>query len=508
MECWHARWDWGSEMDCTSCGKKLTARWVLFRLIPGIATECGWDFGQARFPSEFGTDAGFTWYCSAQCKESDLRECHDCRKHYSLKLTGTAEGDSLSHTCPNCQQQRAEIERKVEEIERKVEEIEAAVEWIQQQLLALAHTGEATSLLSYVEQHTEDPEGYLRLGHRYYSYWETWHEKLSSSLLKDDVQEKLLERPVEIKEKQQWLLREAGWRILDASYGAAAATVSELARESFQKAIALKPSPLQEAMAHRQIARMWLGSRLQLSVQHCLELDSRFDILYSRFGSHATGWIYTQHGHRAKAHRRESETRARAALRAAIKAANQHLRTNPYDMEALELLEFAYQTLDRADELYEVRVRIKGAEVVAGTGESRQGVNAKRPQAGPNSGIPFEEKCLHILQGMGFTVSSTASTNDGGIDIVATHRSPIIGGKYVVQCKDWASKVGVAVVRELYGVVTAEGVNKGILITSSGFTKGAMEFAHGKPLELIDGEQLEHLARERLGDTGGDDGGV
>lgn len=115
------------------------------------------------------------------------------------------------------------------------------------------------------------------------------------------------------------------------------------------------------------------------------------------------------------------------------------------------------------------------------------------------SGIPFEEKCLCLLQGMGFTASSTTSTNDGGIDIIAIHSQPILAGKYIIQCKDWKSKVGVAFVRELYGVVSAENANKGILITSSTFTKGAEEFAQGKPLELIDGEQLERLIKEYLG---------
>jgi restriction system protein len=50
----------------------------------------------------------------------------------------------------------------------------------------------------------------------------------------------------------------------------------------------------------------------------------------------------------------------------------------------------------------------------------------------------------------------------------------------------------------LYGVVSAEGANKGILITSSAFTKGAEEFAQGKPIELIDGDQLERLIEEYL----------
>ena len=164
-------------------------------------------------------------------------------------------------------------------------------------------------------------------------------------------------------------------------------------------------------------------------------------------------------------------------------------------MEALRLLKSAYQTLGKTDELYDIEVRLQKAEVLISTQEQSQ--VEQEPHIG-KSGIPFEEKCLHLLQQMGFTASSTTSTNDGGIDIIAIHSQPILAGKYIIQCKDWKSNVGVTVVRELYGVVNAEGANKGILITSSAFTKGAEEFARGKTLELIDGEQLEHLIREHL----------
>jgi HJR/Mrr/RecB family endonuclease len=417
------------------------------------------------------------------------------------------EDHSKSGICPNCRRRKAELHRRTE-LEHKVEEIENTTQWIHQQLIALTHSNEEAALLSYVDQYPEAPDGYLRLGYYYLAYWEIWHEKLPLGSHKNDLQKKLLQRSVELAEKQRWLLNEGCSQVLEALYDMAAEAISELARESFQRGIALKPDPLQEAKAHKQIARMWLDSRLGLSVQDCLVSDSRFAMIYPSFSSEYEEMIRRQSGKAIRARRRENEKKARAALRAAIKAAEQHLRTNPHNVEMLQLLEFAYQTLDKPDELYEVRVRMEGTAALARAVGLRQSANEKPHQAGPNSGIPFEKKCLQILQGMGFTVSSTASTNDGGIDIIATHRGPIVGGKYVVQCKDWTNKVGVAVVRELYGVVTAEGANKGILMTSSTFTRGAGAFAQGKPLELIDGKQLAQLARERLEETGDDDGGA
>jgi len=51
-------------------------------------------------------------------------------------------------------------------------------------------------------------------------------------------------------------------------------------------------------------------------------------------------------------------------------------------------------------------------------------------------------------------------------------------------------------IRELYGIVAAERVDRGIFITSGIYTAEAMAFAEGKPLDLIDGPALHNLVRE------------
>ncbi len=51
-------------------------------------------------------------------------------------------------------------------------------------------------------------------------------------------------------------------------------------------------------------------------------------------------------------------------------------------------------------------------------------------------------------------------------------------------------------IRDLYGVVTSERANKGILITYSKFSKQAKEFANNLPIELIDGNELVKLFLE------------
>jgi hypothetical protein len=109
------------------------------------------------------------------------------------------------------------------------------------------------------------------------------------------------------------------------------------------------------------------------------------------------------------------------------------------------------------------------------------------------TGRAFEAVCAKMLEERGFQVATTKATADGGVDIVAVSDRPFQKGTYLVQCKDWTGPVGEPVLRELYGLVVAERAVKGVIVTSSCFTDKAREFALGKQLELVDGEQLREL---------------
>jgi hypothetical protein len=108
-------------------------------------------------------------------------------------------------------------------------------------------------------------------------------------------------------------------------------------------------------------------------------------------------------------------------------------------------------------------------------------------------GHEFEDLIEHLLIKMGFATEGRKKAADGGIDIVAVSSQPLVSGRYVIQCKRYSNSVSSPVVRDLYGVVNSENANKGILITTSSFTADAIEFAKGKPLELIDGAKLVEL---------------
>jgi hypothetical protein len=98
----------------------------------------------------------------------------------------------------------------------------------------------------------------------------------------------------------------------------------------------------------------------------------------------------------------------------------------------------------------------------------------------------FEELVAHIFQNQGFDVTLTPKTRDGGRDIQAVSKNSLGNMLYLIECKRYKSsnKVGVEFVRSLYGVKQSERATKGILVTTSSFTKDALNFASPLQYEL------------------------
>lgn len=90
----------------------------------------------------------------------------------------------------------------------------------------------------------------------------------------------------------------------------------------------------------------------------------------------------------------------------------------------------------------------------------------------------FEEVIAEILSRKGYDVTLTAATRDGGKDIYAARKDDIGSFLYVVECKKYNPnhKVGVKVLRDLYGVISKENLTAGIIATTSFFTKPAKDF--------------------------------
>jgi Holliday junction resolvasome RuvABC ATP-dependent DNA helicase subunit len=114
------------------------------------------------------------------------------------------------------------------------------------------------------------------------------------------------------------------------------------------------------------------------------------------------------------------------------------------------------------------------------------------------SGQDFERLICRLLDAMEFRTELTKVSGDGGIDIIAVLDKPIVGGKYLFQCKRYApdNPVGSSAVRDFYGAVSADRVVKGVFVTTSDFTPQAREFADKAGIELIDAAKLKSLLHD------------
>jgi len=103
----------------------------------------------------------------------------------------------------------------------------------------------------------------------------------------------------------------------------------------------------------------------------------------------------------------------------------------------------------------------------------------------------FELLIGEAYRRLGYQVTENGGGGaDGGIDLVLRGH----GRTTIVQCKQWkVYKVGVKPIRELLGVLVSGEAHGAIFVTSGVYTREARDFARGKPIELVDGEQLCQL---------------
>jgi restriction system protein len=107
----------------------------------------------------------------------------------------------------------------------------------------------------------------------------------------------------------------------------------------------------------------------------------------------------------------------------------------------------------------------------------------------------FEALVAEAFRLQGYQVQETGGGGaDGGVDLVLTKPKANGSEKFLVQCKQWrAQKVGVGVVRELYGVMAARGAAGGFVVCSGGYTAEAEDFARGRNVNLVGGERLTKM---------------
>jgi restriction system protein len=103
----------------------------------------------------------------------------------------------------------------------------------------------------------------------------------------------------------------------------------------------------------------------------------------------------------------------------------------------------------------------------------------------------FETLVAEVYRRRGYKVVPRGGASaDGGVDIELRAKGKTI----VVQCKRWRTQVvGVDRVRELFGAMAAERASAAIMVSSGRYTPDAIEFARGKPMELVEGDELVEM---------------
>jgi restriction system protein len=115
----------------------------------------------------------------------------------------------------------------------------------------------------------------------------------------------------------------------------------------------------------------------------------------------------------------------------------------------------------------------------------------------------FEALVIDLLLSMGYGGSlrdageAIGRTGDGGIDGIIKEDRLGLDAIYV-QAKRWQANVGAQEIRNFVGSLVGRNATKGVFITSSGFTRDALEYVKtiAHKVVLIDGESLARLMIE------------
>lgn len=102
----------------------------------------------------------------------------------------------------------------------------------------------------------------------------------------------------------------------------------------------------------------------------------------------------------------------------------------------------------------------------------------------------FEEIVAELFSYRGWQVELTGQTRDGGRDIIAISNIHGFPFRCLVECKRYGKKrpVGIEFIRSFYEVIEEEKANKGIMVTSSYYTRDAKQHQtkKGTRLDLVE----------------------
>lgn len=112
----------------------------------------------------------------------------------------------------------------------------------------------------------------------------------------------------------------------------------------------------------------------------------------------------------------------------------------------------------------------------------------------------FEELTAQLFSKLGYNVKLTGMTRDGGMDIVASKEitKGLKPHNVIIECKRYSkdNSIGAGIIRNLLGTMFMNKADRGILVTTSQFTREAIRIAENQPIELIDRAKLLELLKQ------------
>ena len=113
------------------------------------------------------------------------------------------------------------------------------------------------------------------------------------------------------------------------------------------------------------------------------------------------------------------------------------------------------------------------------------------------TGIEFESYFAAVLRGLGYEVTTTKTTGDFGVDLVAARD----GTRTAVQCKrKKGGAVGAAAIQQVVAGAPMHDCNATMVVTNNLFTRAAQQLAVVHDCELVDRRRLRQLVFDTRSD--------
>ncbi len=111
-------------------------------------------------------------------------------------------------------------------------------------------------------------------------------------------------------------------------------------------------------------------------------------------------------------------------------------------------------------------------------------------------GTDFEDLIIQVFRDAGYVAQGTPRTGDYGADVIIETQT---GTRIVVQCKRYKARLNLKAVQEVISAMSHYSADYGIVVTTNGFLKSAIELAKSADVELWGQDEVVRFLAGDLG---------